>query len=52
LADTHWFPIGGQRRHGLVVAELDDWLTGQLGFNPIRPITTLDWLATPDPDAG
>ena len=40
-------PIGGQRRHGLVVAELDDWLTGQLGFNPIRPITTLDWLATP-----
>ena len=40
-------PIAGERRHGLVVAELGDWLTGRLGFDPTGPITTVDWLATP-----
>jgi hypothetical protein len=30
----------------VVVAELEDWLTGHLGFNPLAEITTFDWLAT------
>lgn len=30
----------------VVVAELGDWLTGHLGFNPLAEITTFDWLAT------
>jgi len=34
-------------RHGVVVTELGDWLTGQLGFDPGVRITTGDWLATP-----
>jgi hypothetical protein len=34
-------------RHGIVVGELGEWLTGHLGFNPLRGITTLECLATP-----
>jgi hypothetical protein len=34
-------------RHHVRVAALDDWLRGQLGFDPLAGITTLDWLATP-----
>jgi Domain of unknown function (DUF4037) len=34
-------------RHHVRVAALDDWLRGQLGFDPRAGITTLDWLATP-----
>lgn len=37
----------GRVRHGVVVAEVGDWLTGHLGFNPLTGITTQDWLATP-----
>jgi len=33
--------------HHCEVAGLGQWLTGQLGFDPSRGITTLDWLATP-----
>lgn len=55
---TSFVPIGdhGSRRlrhttgrvqHGVVVAELGDWLTGQLGFNPLTGISRRDWLATP-----
>ena len=29
------------------VAELGPWLAGQLGFDPRRGVTLLDWLATP-----
>jgi hypothetical protein len=36
----------GSVQHGVVVAELSDWLTGHLGFNPLIGITTRDWLAT------
>lgn len=31
---------------GVVVAEVGDWLAGQLGFNPLDGVTTFDWLAT------
>ena len=34
-------------RHHVRVAALDDWLRGQLGFDPRAGISTLDWLATP-----
>jgi hypothetical protein len=37
----------GRIQHGIVLAELGDWLTGHLGFNPLGAITALDWLATP-----
>jgi len=37
----------GRVRHGVVVADLGDWLTGLLGFNPLTEITQRDWLATP-----
>jgi hypothetical protein len=37
----------GRVQHGVVAAELGDWLTGHLGFNPLTGITTRDWLATP-----
>jgi hypothetical protein len=54
---TSLVPIGTQRtrhlrhttgrvQHGVVVAELGDWLTGQLGFNALTGITMRDWLAT------
>lgn len=36
----------GRVEHAIVVAELGDWLTGHLGFNPLVEITTRDWLAT------
>ena len=34
-------------RHWVEVAELGSWLNGQLGFDPRRGVTLLDWLATP-----
>jgi hypothetical protein len=34
-------------RHWVEVAELGSWLNGQLGFDPRRRVTLLDWLATP-----
>ena len=37
----------GRVRHGVVVAELGDWLTGRLGFDPLTGVTRQDWLATP-----
>ncbi|MEU8288623.1 DUF4037 domain-containing protein [Micromonospora sp. NPDC048905] len=37
----------GRAQHGVVIAELGDWLTGHLGFDPLTGITTRDWLATP-----
>lgn len=37
----------GPVQHGVVVADLGDWLTGHLGFNPLTEITQQDWLATP-----
>ena len=37
----------GRIRHGVVVADLGDWLSAHLGFNPLTGITTFDWLATP-----
>jgi Domain of unknown function (DUF4037) len=45
------FPLSGEppsaARHHVVVAELGRWLHDQLGFDPQRAISTLDWLATP-----
>jgi hypothetical protein len=45
------FPLSGEppaaARHHVRVAALDDWLRGQLGFDPRAGMTTLDWLATP-----
>jgi hypothetical protein len=45
------FPVtgepGGPARHRVEVTGLDAWLTGQLGFDPRREVTLLDWLATP-----
>ena len=37
----------GRVEHAVVVAELGDWLRGQLGFNPLLGVTRLDWLGTP-----
>jgi hypothetical protein len=34
-------------RRWVEVAELGPWLAGQLGFDPRRGVTLLDWLATP-----
>jgi Domain of unknown function (DUF4037) len=34
-------------RHWVEVAELGPWLASQLGFDPRRGVTLLDWLATP-----
>jgi len=56
---THFEPTGegsdigfmsttdGPVRHRIDIAEVDDWLTGHLGFTPSRGVTTADWLATP-----
>jgi Domain of unknown function (DUF4037) len=45
------FPVtrepDGQARHRVEVTELGAWLAGQLGFDPRRPVTVTDWLATP-----
>lgn len=38
---------GKPARRWVEVADLGAWLTGQLGFDPRRPITVSDWLATP-----
>lgn len=43
----HLRPADGPVRHGVVIAEPADWLTGHLGFDPLGAVTTLDWLATP-----
>jgi hypothetical protein len=40
-------PVTGRIRHGVVIAGLDDWLAGHLGFGPSAGVTTMDWLATP-----
>jgi hypothetical protein len=37
----------GTARHWVAVAPLRSWLEGQLGFDPTRPVSLLDWLATP-----
>jgi uncharacterized protein DUF4037 len=45
------FPVtrepDGIARHRVAVTGLGAWLTGQLGFDPRRAVTLLDWLATP-----
>jgi hypothetical protein len=45
------FPLprdsGDAARHRVKVADLGTWLTGQLGFDPRREVTRLDWLAVP-----
>ncbi len=33
--------------HGVEVASLRDWLSRQLGFDPLTGVRLLDWLATP-----
>lgn len=43
----HMQTTTGRLHHGVVVADLDDWLTGHLGFDPLAEITVFDWLATP-----
>lgn len=42
----HMVAAEGAVRHGVVVAELGDWLTGHLGFDPFAGVTLTDWLAT------
>ena len=37
----------GTSRHRVEAVGLGAWLTGQLGFDPLRGITLLDWLTTP-----
>ena len=39
-------PLSAARPH-VTVTTLDRWLRGQLGFQPQRGVSTLDWLATP-----
>lgn len=45
------FPLSGEpssaARHHVTVAVLAQWVRGQLGFDPLRGTTLLDWLATP-----
>jgi Domain of unknown function (DUF4037) len=45
------FPLTGEpssaARHHVTVAVLGHWMRGLLGFDPLRAITLLDWLATP-----
>ncbi|HWC83819.1 MAG TPA: DUF4037 domain-containing protein [Pseudonocardiaceae bacterium] len=43
----HLGPAFDRIRHGVVIAELGAWLTGQLGFDPRAGVTPLDWLSTP-----
>jgi hypothetical protein len=38
---------GTAPRHWVEVAELREWLKGQLGFDPRTGVSLLDWLATP-----
>lgn len=42
----HMQPADGPIQHAVTIAEPADWLRGQLGFDPLAEITTLDWLAT------
>ncbi|MGW3959745.1 DUF4037 domain-containing protein [Amycolatopsis sp. NPDC005003] len=42
----HLARTDGPPDHGVVVAALDDWTRGTLGFDPRRPALR-DWLATP-----
>lgn len=37
----------GAARHWVQTAPLRSWQEGQLGFDPLRPVSLLDWLATP-----
>jgi Domain of unknown function (DUF4037) len=37
----------GAASHRVEVADLSEWLTRQLGFDPRRGVTVQDWLATP-----
>ena len=44
------YPLTGDPggvRHRVEVAGLGEWLSGQLGFDPRRDVTLLNWLATP-----
>ncbi|MGI5271855.1 DUF4037 domain-containing protein [Nonomuraea sp. CA-218870] len=41
------FDYRGERRPGVVVTELEVWLTGRLGFDPRRGVTLVDWLSAP-----
>ncbi|MET9627009.1 DUF4037 domain-containing protein [Lentzea sp. NPDC006480] len=41
---VHMRPADGPVRHGVVVAEPGEWLTGLLGFDPAGEV---DWLGTP-----
>ncbi|WP_336206853.1 DUF4037 domain-containing protein [Nonomuraea sp. LPB2021202275-12-8] len=41
------FDYHGRVRPGVVVAELGEWLAGQLGFDPRPGISLLDWLSVP-----
>jgi len=45
------FPVtrepDGRARHRVEVTGLGAWLAGHLGFDPRRPVTVTDWLATP-----
>lgn len=44
------FPVTrdpGGARHRVEVVRLSDWLAANLGFDPRRTATLLDWLATP-----
>lgn len=41
------FAYHGEVRPGVVVAELGEWLTGQLGFDPRAGMSLLDWLSVP-----
>ena len=34
-------------RHGVTAHELGGWFHGRLGFDPMRTVSTPDWLATP-----
>jgi predicted N-acetyltransferase YhbS len=51
----HGYPVafqvtrepGGAARHRVEVTGLGSWLKGQLGFDPRRGISELDWLAIP-----
>ena len=45
LATT--FDYHGAIRSGVVVAELGEWLTGRLGFDPRTGLSPLDWLSVP-----
>ncbi|MEV4218746.1 DUF4037 domain-containing protein [Nonomuraea sp. NPDC049725] len=41
------FDYHGEVRPGVVVADLGEWLRGQLGFDPRGGVSVLDWLSAP-----